>query len=173
MSMATDPVHDVETEAPSEKLEKLRLKGPLHRLGEVRRQQGVSLRRVARTMKKNLRQVRFEEQNTTDVSLSTLYKWQKVLDVPIADLLIEPGSPLSPLVLQRARMVKLMKSATAILENCRNQAVRRMAQTLVDQLVELMPELEGVSPWHAVGQRRTLGEYGVAAQRRLPDQLFQ
>ena len=36
---------------------------------------------------------------------------------------------------------------------------------LRDQLVELMPELEGVSGWPSVGQRRTMEELGVAAER--------
>jgi hypothetical protein len=32
-----------------------------------------------------------------------------------------------------------------------------------------MPELEHVSPWHEVGQRRGLDEYGVVVDRRLAD----
>jgi len=42
-----------------------------------------------------------------------------------------------------------------------------MAQVLVDQLIELMPELKDVNPWHAVGKRRTQNEVGQAAERRL------
>ncbi len=47
-----------------------------------------------------------------------------------------------------------------------------MAQTLIDQLLEIMPELAGVGPWHAVGQRRRLDELGMAAERRLSDDVF-
>ena len=36
----------------------------------------------------------------------------------------------------------------------------------------MMPELQGVSPWHAVGKRRRLDELGVAAQRSLSDDVF-
>ena len=47
-----------------------------------------------------------------------------------------------------------------------------MAQVLVDQLIEVMPELEDVSPWHQFGQRRSLDEYGRAVERRLSDDVF-
>jgi hypothetical protein len=40
-----------------------------------------------------------------------------------------------------------------------------MAQVLVDQLTEIMPELADVSPWHAVGQRRARTDVGKAAAR--------
>jgi len=36
----------------------------------------------------------------------------------------------------------------------------------------VMPELGGVSAWHAVGQRRRLDEYGRAAERRLSPDVF-
>ena len=83
-----------------------------------------------------------------------LYEWQKALDVPIAELLVESEDSLSQPLVQRAQLVRLMKTALAILEQADNEATRRMAQTLVDQLVEVMPELQGISAWHAVGKRR-------------------
>ena len=39
-------------------------------------------------------------------------------------------------------------------------------------MTEIMPELEGVVPWHAVGERRRRDEYGVAAERSMSDDLF-
>jgi hypothetical protein len=47
-----------------------------------------------------------------------------------------------------------------------------MAQTLVEQLIEIMPELRGVSAWHTVGKRRRLDELGVAAERSLSEEVF-
>jgi len=44
-----------------------------------------------------------------------------------------------------------------------------MSQRIVDQLIDLMPELEGVSPWHEVGQRRTKEDYGRIVERLLPE----
>lgn len=144
----------------------------LHRLREVRRQQGVSLRRVARALKVDFDAVREQEEESTDLPLSLIYEWQKVLEVPIGDLLIDSDAPLSTPVLQRARLVKLMKTAAAIMEKAEAPPIRRMAETLITQLVEIMPELQDVSPWHAVGQRRTLNEYGRVVERRLSDGVW-
>ena len=75
-------------------------------------------------------------------------------------LLVEADEPLSRPVMERARMVRLMKTAAALLEAAPTAPVRRMAENLVEQLNEIMPELKEVSAWHSVGQRRSLDEYG-------------
>ena len=147
-------------------------KRPLHRVGTVRRLQGITRRTVARHLNTEIAQIKLQEQETADMPLSQLYEWQKVLDVPIAELLVEAGDPLSPPILKRAQLVRIMKTALAIIEEAKQPRVRRMAQTLVDQLVEIMPELQGVSPWHAVGKRRRRDDYGVAAERRLSEDVF-
>jgi transcriptional regulator with XRE-family HTH domain len=145
---------------------------PLNRLAEVRQQQGISRRTIARRLNIDLATVREQESATADISLSQLYEWQKVLEVPLSELLIEADDSLSAPVMQRAQLVRLMKSALAIQENAKQESIRRMGQTLIDQLLEIMPELAGVGPWHAVGQRRRLDELGVAADRRLSDDVF-
>lgn len=139
----------------------------LHRLAHVRELQGVSVRTMARRMQVDSRTVRREENPQEDISLSVLYRWQKALGVPLIELLEENDEPLSAPVLKRARMVRLMKTATAILEQSRQSSVRRLAENLVDQLLEMMPELEGVTPWHSVGRRRSQAEVGRAALRRV------
>ena len=53
-------------------------------------------------------------------------------------------------------MVRLMKTAAALLEDAPNIHTKRMAENLIEQLLEIMPELKEVGPWHSVGQRRTL-----------------
>jgi hypothetical protein len=47
-----------------------------------------------------------------------------------------------------------------------------MAETLVSQLVEIMPELKDVSPWHTYGQRRSLDEVGRVMERRCSDAVL-
>jgi hypothetical protein len=69
-------------------------------------------------------------------------------------------------------MIRLMKTVLAILEKAEGDAIRLMAQTLADQLIEVMPELCGVTAWHTVGKRRGFDELGVAAQRSLSDGVF-
>jgi len=138
---------------------------PLHRIAAVRRQQGVSLRRVSHHLGAYVGQLRREEDEQSDMRLSRLYEWQRVLDVPVADLLVDSDAPLSTPVMQRAQLLRVMKTVTAILEKTEDVSIRRLAQTLTEQLLEIMPELEGVSPWHTVGQRRTLNELGRIAER--------
>jgi transcriptional regulator with XRE-family HTH domain len=145
---------------------------PLHRIREVRLQQGLTLRTAARHMGASVRQLRIEEEETMDLRLSDLYRWQQTLGVPTEDLLCEPEGGLSRPVMDRARLVRLMKTAAAILENAPTPRLERLAQTLVEQLVEIMPELEQVNPWHAVGQRRSLDELGRVAEQQISDSLF-
>lgn len=144
----------------------------LHRIRDVRRQQGISIQGAARKLRVEPSKLRAQEEESTDLHLTDLYQWQKVLDVPVADLLIDTNAPLSAPVLKRAQLVKVMKTVVAIGEKARNAEVRRMAETLRDQLVEIMPELEGVSPWHSVGQRRTLDEYGRVVERCYSDNML-
>lgn len=149
--------------------EKLR---PLHRLGEVRRSQGISRKTIARKLNVNIPEVVRQEEETCDLPLSALYMWQEVLGVPIGELLVEPQDALAQPMLLRAQLVRFMKTAVAICEQSGEKAIRLMAQNLANQLIEIMPELRGVCAWHAVGQRRKSDELGVAAQRSLPDDIF-
>ena len=145
---------------------------PLQRLAEVRRQQGVSRRTVARRMGVEVEQIRRQELETSDLPLSALFAWQKALDVPVAELLVEAGDSLVPSVLRRSQLVRLMKTVLAISEQAKQESIRRMAQTMRDQLIEVMPELANVGAWHAVGKRRRLSELGVAAHRHLTEDVF-
>lgn len=140
----------------------------LHRVRTVRLQQGVSLRSAARQMGSDIRSLRLQEQESTDLRISDLHKWQKALDVPVTDLIEETDEPLSRPVMERARMIRLMKTAAAIHERA-PVAIQRMSQMLVDQLVEVMPELRDVSPWHQFGQRRSLDDFGRVVERRLSE----
>ncbi len=144
----------------------------MQRLATVRRRQGLSRRTVARRLNVDLNQVREQESETADLPLSVVYAWQKALEVPVAELLVEASDTLSTPILERSQLVRLMKTVQAIREESKQVSIRRMAQTLADQLVEIMPELAEISAWHTVGQRRRLDELGVAAQRRLADEVF-
>ena len=145
---------------------------PLQRLATVRRQQGISRQTVARRLNVEIGEVRQQESESSDLPLSTLYAWQKALEVPVAELLVEAGDALSSTVLERSQLLRLMKTALAISEQTKQESVRRMVQTMVGQLVEIMPELADVSAWHVAGKRRRLSELGVAAQRRLGEEMF-
>src|SRR5262249_15539136 len=144
----------------------------LHRIAAVRQQQGISLRGLARQLRTSVRELEVEEDESSDLRLSRVYWWQSVLEVPISELLVDSNSPLSAPVLERARLVRIMKTVAAIAEKAESSSIKRLAQTLAAQLVEMMPELEGVSPWHSVGQRRTLDEWGRIAERPYSEDIW-
>lgn len=143
-----------------------------HRIEEVRRRQGVTLRNVARRLGLPLTAVRRQECADCDLRLSDLQRWQEVLEVPVAELLVEGEGQLSGPVLERSRMVKLMKTAAAIRERTDGTPVGRMVTMLIDQILEIMPELADVGPWHSGGQRRPLDDLGRAARMAVPEEFF-
>ena len=95
---------------------------PLHRLGEARQQEHISRCNVPRRLGITVQDVRRQECKTTDLPLSVLHKWAKVLDLPVAELVEEPSNSLSTPLFNRARLVRLMKTAMAILEGSRRSA---------------------------------------------------
>ena len=109
---------------------------PLQRVAQVRRLQGVSRRTIARRMNVEIEQVRQQEQATTDLTLSMLYAWQKALDVPVGELLVEAGDALASPILERSQLVRFMKTVLAIRQQARQESIRRMAETMAGQLVE-------------------------------------
>ena len=145
---------------------------PLHRLGEAREQEDVTRRTVARHLGITVDEVGRQECGTTDLPVSVLHKWAKVLGLPVAELVEEPDDSLSTPLFNRANLVRVLKTAMAIREQTRDPRTKRLGQTMVDQLTEIMPELRDVSAWHTVGKRRRLDELGIAAKRGLSDEVF-
>ena len=145
---------------------------PLHRLRAVRLQEELSPRTVARRMGLTTAEVRRQELETADLPLSTLYRWREALDVPLTELLLEPDSGLSPPITKRAQLVRIMKTAKYIMQQAKEEPIKRMAETMVGQLLEIMPELRDVRPWHVVGSHDPLNGYGRSGLSPLPDSMF-
>lgn len=148
-------VHDVATERP------------LHRLSEVRKAQGISIANLSRRLNMASLDVREQEKPTSDMLLTQLYQWRDILDVPVSELLINPDETLDDPIKSRASLVRVMKTVRSILETSHETQVQWLAQTLFDQLVEIMPELKDVSSWPSVGQSREFKDYGQAIYRRF------
>ena len=144
---------------------------PLHRLGEARRQENVSRRNVARHLGITVEDVRQQECPTTDLPLSVLHKWAKVLGRPVAELVAN-------------RTIRWQRRSTSREPGSGDEdrgghpganprsADEAVGETMVDQLIEIMPELRGINAWHAVGKRRRLNELSITAERRLSDDIF-
>ena len=140
-----------------------------HRISEVRKQQGVSRRSVARNLEVELSEVKRLEDATTDLRLSELFRWQQLLQVPLTHLLEDLDLPLSRPVLERAQFVKLMKTAVTIQEEAQSDQIRRLAEMMTQQLSEIMPELAEVGPWQGGTFGRRLEDYGKIALNPLSD----
>jgi transcriptional regulator with XRE-family HTH domain len=140
---------------------------PLHRIRSVRRQQGVSLRGLARKTGESLYDLEREELERTDLTLSRLHWWQRALDVPMTELLVEPDAGLSPPILERARVLRMMKTVAAMKEVAEGDSLQRLIDTLENQMLEIAPEMTGVQPWNSVGQRRTVDELGRVAEQMV------
>lgn len=143
-----------------------------HRVQEVRLQQGVSVRSASRKLGISMQEVRDQEDPACNLTISQLQAWQEVLEVPLADLLVDSDAPLSIPVYHRAQLLRVMKTAKAIDDLAEDATMCRFSAMLIEQLVALMPELSEVTPWHSVGQRRTQEEMGRIVERTLPDSFF-
>jgi len=126
-----------------------------HRVAEVRQQQGISLRTVSRRTSVDLKELRRQEASDVDLLLSQLLAWQKALEVPLVDLLEDEAQTLSRPVNERAKLIRIMKTAVSLLEGAEgNVRLERLAGMLRDQLIDLMPELVEIGGWPQCGTRR-------------------
>jgi transcriptional regulator with XRE-family HTH domain len=141
----------------------------LQKLGAARRRQGLSVRCVAQRLGRTISEIRSQEDESADLFISELYRWQAALEVPLEELLNDPQDTLSSRVQTRARLLRVMKTAIAIRRQARSEAERRLARLLVEQLIEIMPELKEVSGWPAVGHRRTAEDMGRIAENPISD----
>jgi transcriptional regulator with XRE-family HTH domain len=141
----------------------------LHRLRDARLRQGLSVRCVAQRLGRTTIEVRAQEEEQVDITVSDLYRWQEALDVPLEELLNDPQDSLSTRVQTRARLLKVMKTAMAIRRKARSDEEHSLVQLLIEQLVEIMPELKEVTGWPATGHRRTTEELGRIAQNPISD----
>lgn len=144
----------------------------LQQVGEARRRQGLSIRCVAQRLGMTVGEVRSQEEPDADMPLSQLYQWQSVLEVPLEELLADPQDALSPKVMMRAQMLRVMKTARALRAQARTEGEHRLAKLLISQLIEIMPELKEVSAWPTVGHRRTADEMGRIAERPISDDFM-
>ncbi len=137
-----------------------------NRVALVREQQGISQRTMARRLGIDLKAYQALEAPDADLLLSQLAAMQAALEVPLVDLL-EDSEMLSRPVAERAKMIKVMKTAAAMRETPSSARVERMVHTLCAQLVDVMPELAEVSGWPQYGSRRGQSALGKALSQQI------
>ncbi len=131
-----------------------------HRIREVCERQGVTLRTAARRLGVEMCEVRRQLDEQANLSLDELYAWHCILGVPVSELLVDSDDPLSSPVLQRTQLLKVMKTAVTIHESADRKPIERLATMLIQQLLDIMPELAEVGPWHGSGHGRDRSEGG-------------
>jgi transcriptional regulator with XRE-family HTH domain len=125
------------------------------------------LRTISRRSGVPVRQLREEEHPGSDLSITVLLRWQRALDVPLSELLSEPEDALSLVIGQRAKLLRVMKTALSMRESARDDRTRRLSIMLCNQLQEVMPELSEQSAWPTVGSRRSHEDVGKIAENPL------
>jgi transcriptional regulator with XRE-family HTH domain len=143
----------------------------LHRVSQVREREGVSLQSISRRWKMDIARLRELEDENTDLTLSQLYQWQQVLEVPVSELLVDLDQPLSAPVLRRAQMIRLMKTAATISQKTRRSTINQLAQMLMDQLIGMMPELERIGPWQDDPHEHHVGRVGAIGDLTTDNEL--
>lgn len=133
---------------------RLHEKKAVHRIAEVRAQQGLSLRAIARRTGIDVRELKQQELATSDLSLQDLLRWADALEVPVSNLLIDRDHELSSTVRDRAALVKIMKTVVALQQVSSSPRVSRLTEMLREQLLAMMPELAEVGGWPNYGSRR-------------------
>lgn len=133
---------------------------PLHRIAEVRAQQGVSLRAISRRSGVDVHELKRQELPDSNLTLIDLMRWAKALEVPIENLMVDNDSELSDPVQSRAALVKVMKTVVALTEVAASPRVARLTTMLREQMIELMPELAEIGGWPNFGSRRPPDQQG-------------
>ena len=132
----------------------------LHRIAEVRAQQGLSLRSISRRSGIDVQHLKQQELPGSNLTLVDLTRWAQALEVPIENLIVDHDSELSDPVHSRAAMVKVMKTVVALTEVATSPRVARLTTMLREQLIELMPELAEIGGWPNFGSRRPPDQLG-------------
>ncbi|MCY2983332.1 MAG: hypothetical protein NTY15_06790 [Planctomycetota bacterium] len=133
---------------------------PLHRIAEVRAQQGMSLRAISRRSGVDIHELKQQELPDSNLTLIDLIRWAKALEVPVENLIVDNDSELSDPVQSRAALVKVMKTVVALTEVAASPRVSRLTTMLREQLIELMPELTEIGGWPNFGSRRPPDQQG-------------
>ena len=135
-----------------------------HRVAAARQAQGISVTTAAQRLGWSRQRALASEDETFDLTISELLQWQSALDVPLQELLIEPEQTLSRPVMERAQLLRLMKTTRTLGELVTSSRAKRLIGRLADQLVEIMPELQNARAWAAQQESRSC-EFGIIAER--------
>ncbi len=130
----------------------------IHRLREVRMNEGVSIRTMTARTGLPASVLRRQEEEM-DLSLSDFLVWQQALGVPFEELIDPRLEQVADHIRTRAGLIRVMKSVKTLLEQASlSQRQSIMVENIVNQLEEIMPELSDVDGWPQYGVRRSVSD---------------
>ncbi|MDR1957687.1 MAG: helix-turn-helix transcriptional regulator [Planctomycetaceae bacterium] len=139
-----------------------------HRIAEIRKTQCLSLAGIAKRLGVDVPTAREQENPSSNLTLEQLYRWQEALDLPVAELLVDPDTIPDMPVKVRAKLIRVMKTVQSLMEfSGENESITYLLQTLYSQLTDIMPELKEISAWPSIGRSREQKDYGQAVHRRF------
>lgn len=139
----------------------------LHRLAEIRRREGISVRAMARRLGVTSTEVRRQERSFTDIPLRVVAEWAAALRMPIGELVADANDGLPPHLHRRANLLRAMKAARAIERRAKEKTVRLLAADISQRLLAVMPELVEVSAEQDLAEKRQL-PLGRIATETIP-----
>ena len=114
--------------------------GRRHYIAEVLKNQGISIALCAKRLGVTQEEVLRQLNPFSNLTLNQLFSWSEVLDVPLPELLPFDASTSDP-IRNRALLLRIMKTARQIQSLSAHTSVQYAAETLVVQLLELVPEI--------------------------------
>ena len=143
----------------------------MHRLAAVRRAKEMPRRVLAERLGITVPELRALEASA-DVPISTLCHWACVLDVPVTELVVEPDETSTPTRLPRLQAARLMKVAAKLRDRSHRRSIQRLAQTFVEQLSEILPDLEQIAQKNHRHSPRANRQARPSLPCRLTEQIF-
>ena len=131
-----------------------------HMIAEVRKREGIPIKKCAKLLGISVEEAREQEDPATPLTAAQLSEWKRALKVPYSEFYGRDDDDLDDPIRNRAGMLKAMKSAKSLREMVRCPSERAVVDNLIGQLTELMPELAKVSAWPKVGQSHEAGRFG-------------
>ncbi len=112
----------------------------LHRIRDERISQGVGIEKVAAELGKSPAAVSMEERPTSDLRLSVLSQWSRVLGVSVVELLIERPEYTGIPALTEQRLKQIESTAQKIVSQTADKATLTFAKGLCHQIREFFEE---------------------------------
>jgi transcriptional regulator with XRE-family HTH domain len=109
----------------------------LHKMRVTREERGITRQHAARMLCISLQELDRQEDPQCDLTISELQNWQAFLGVEVDDLIVDQQVPFPRAALSMRDLSSFLDTATEMLERSNCPAVKRLAETLTNQLREI------------------------------------